>query len=186
MYVSTSLTWLYDPANYFTDIEYRKKYLDCKLINVQGLVEKPKLYIIGQSGSSDLEQSSYTAVKNEDLQILSEPITSEYCKIHIFDVMRVFSGDGPARQFKIGQQRGGNYPCVCGVHANDHGVWWHMEDGNMIFHDEPGDEPSCNDGLEMHHFRSSSYKEEHQIIKDIWKTVPENFRQKDFLTITTN
>ncbi|CAC5394724.1 unnamed protein product [Mytilus coruscus] len=46
LYVSTSLTWLYDPANYFTDIEYIKKYQDCKLINVQDLVEKPKLYTL--------------------------------------------------------------------------------------------------------------------------------------------
>ncbi|CAG2220767.1 unnamed protein product [Mytilus edulis] len=120
-YVCFTISWLYDPANYFTDIEYQEKYKDRKPINVQGIVEKPKLYIFGQSGSSDVEQSSYTAVRIEDLQILSEPITADNGNIKIFDVMRVFSGDGPARQFEIGQQRGGNYPCVCGVHANAHG-----------------------------------------------------------------
>jgi hypothetical protein len=32
----------------------------------------------------------------------------------------MFSGDGPARQFEAGQQRGGNYSCICGVHVKDH------------------------------------------------------------------
>ncbi|VDI40242.1 Hypothetical predicted protein [Mytilus galloprovincialis] len=119
MYVSPSHGYMILPTILL--IEYQEKYKDRKPINVQGIVEKPKLYIFGQSGSSDVEQSSYTAVRIEDLQILSEPITADNGNIKIFDVMRVFSGDGPARQFEIGQQRGGNYPCVCGVHANDHG-----------------------------------------------------------------
>ncbi|CAC5371003.1 unnamed protein product [Mytilus coruscus] len=122
-YVCFTISWLYDPANYFTDIEYQEKYTDRKPINVQGIVEKPKLYIFGQSGSSNREQSSYTAIRIEDLQILSEPITADNGNINIFDVIRVFSGGGLARQFEIGQQRGGKYPCVCGVHANDHGTF---------------------------------------------------------------
>ncbi|CAG2184714.1 unnamed protein product [Mytilus edulis] len=375
-YVCFTISWLYDPANYFTDIEYQERYKDRKPINVQGIVENQSIF--GQSGSSDVEQSSYTAVRIEDLQILSEPITADNGYIKIFDVMRVFSGDGPARQFEIGQQRGGNYPCVCGFHANDHGnvvlcygissltlderaassqqtdpnirqmidslleitnisyskyntrspkqilrlynqsfllaincrnvvgvpskmssrkffgshfhsvsihlaevqrifnlrslvteqeercfgdlrrisentsnrqpktvcdnavlrftcqqsskqesiynqesiiqklakqiqakprtlipstilnkrpiliqshlerisdyilpgegVWWHMEDGNMIFHDGPDDEPFRNEGPDMHHFRSSSYKEQHQQLKDIWEKVIENYK----------
>ncbi|VDI29311.1 Hypothetical predicted protein [Mytilus galloprovincialis] len=56
------------------------------------------------------------------------------------------------------------------------GVWWHMEDGNMIFHDGPDDEPFHNEGPDMHHFRSSSYKEEHQQLKDIWEKVIENYK----------
>ncbi|XP_076075770.1 uncharacterized protein LOC143046498 [Mytilus galloprovincialis] len=56
------------------------------------------------------------------------------------------------------------------------GVWWHMEDGNMIFHDGPDDEPFRNEGPDMHHFRSSSYKEQHQQLKDIWEKVIENYK----------
>ena len=34
--------------------------------------------------------------------------------------VRFFSGDGPARQFEAGHQRGGNYGCLCGIRAKDH------------------------------------------------------------------
>lgn len=34
--------------------------------------------------------------------------------------VRIFSGDGPARQFEAGQQRGGNYSCICGVDSKSH------------------------------------------------------------------
>ena len=34
--------------------------------------------------------------------------------------MRFFSGDNPARQFEAGQQRGGNFSCICGIPSNDH------------------------------------------------------------------
>ena len=40
--------------------------------------------------------------------------------IKIYDVLRIFTGDNPARQFESGQQRGGNYSCLCGIHVNDH------------------------------------------------------------------
>ena len=34
--------------------------------------------------------------------------------------VRLFCGDNPARQFEAGQQRGGNYSCLCGIHSKDH------------------------------------------------------------------
>ncbi|KAK3107161.1 hypothetical protein FSP39_008349 [Pinctada imbricata] len=33
--------------------------------------------------------------------------------------MRVFSGDGPARQLESGQRREGNFSCLCGIAATD-------------------------------------------------------------------
>ena len=36
------------------------------------------------------------------------------------DVLRVFSGDGPARQFEAGHQRGGNYSCLCRIPSKEH------------------------------------------------------------------
>lgn len=34
--------------------------------------------------------------------------------------LRVFTGDNPARQFEGGQQRGGNFSCLCGVNVKEH------------------------------------------------------------------
>lgn len=50
----------------------------------------------------------------KDLQDVSE------AHLNIKPVLRVFTGDNPARQFESGQQRGGKYSCVCGVPANEH------------------------------------------------------------------
>uniref|UniRef100_A0A8W8L0T5 Uncharacterized protein n=1 Tax=Magallana gigas TaxID=29159 RepID=A0A8W8L0T5_MAGGI len=38
----------------------------------------------------------------------------------IYDVLRVFSGNGPARQFEAGHQRGGNFSCLCGISVKEH------------------------------------------------------------------
>ncbi|VDH99747.1 Hypothetical predicted protein [Mytilus galloprovincialis] len=68
--------------------------------------------------SKDTEQISYTPTRPEDPEELRNGV--------IFDgipytfQLRFFSGDGPARQFEAGQQRGGNYSCLCGVHSKDH------------------------------------------------------------------
>jgi hypothetical protein len=59
------ISFLYDPANYLTDEEYLKH--NRKRINVQSIVEKPRLYILGQSPSTDLDQLSYTDTRLEDL-----------------------------------------------------------------------------------------------------------------------
>ena len=36
------------------------------------------------------------------------------------DVLRVTVADGPERQFKAGQQQGGNFKCLCGVEVKEH------------------------------------------------------------------
>lgn len=76
-------------------------------------MEKPHLYILGQSKSTDQSQMSYTLSRVKDLKQLVESV--EIGGVPIVDVMRVFSGDGPARQFEAGQQRGGNFSCLCGI-----------------------------------------------------------------------
>lgn len=40
--------------------------------------------------------------------------------IVLYDKLRIFSGDGPIRQFVCGQQRGGHYSCICGVETRNH------------------------------------------------------------------
>lgn len=39
--------------------------------------------------------------------------------------LRVFTGDNPACQFEGGQQRGGNFSCLCGVSVKDHSILIH-------------------------------------------------------------
>lgn len=70
----------------------------------------------------------YLETRLKDLEAINLPISEGTVKV--FDVVRVFSWDGPARQFEAGQQRGGNYPCICGVKAAQHGNlvnWYHQE-----------------------------------------------------------
>ena len=38
----------------------------------------------------------------------------------LYDKLRIFSCDGPARQFECGQQRGGHYSCICRVETRNH------------------------------------------------------------------
>ena len=77
----------------------------CVGVDVQAVIERPYLYILGQSKSSDVDQSSYTATRLEDLNSLHHP--TYHHGTAIYDVLGVFSGDGPARQFEAGHQRGG-------------------------------------------------------------------------------
>jgi hypothetical protein len=75
------------------------------------------MYIFGQSKSTDIDQMSYTPTRIRDLQTLDLPTVGS-TGIKIYDVMRIFTGDNPARQFECGQQRRGELqlplwnPCV--------------------------------------------------------------------------
>ena len=71
------------------------------------------------SQKADIDQMSYTPTRIQDLQTLDLPTVGS-TGIKIYDVMRIFTGDNPARQFDCEQQRGGNYSCLCGIHLKDH------------------------------------------------------------------
>ena len=50
---------------------------------------------------------------------INEPVQS-YNGLEIYDVLRSFKGDSPARQFEAGHQKGGNFFCIaCPIHANN-------------------------------------------------------------------
>ncbi|CAG2195362.1 unnamed protein product [Mytilus edulis] len=118
-YFLIMVSCLFDENIYLTNEEYTEKYPDQKAIDVQSIVEKPKLYIFGQSKSSDSDQMSYSTTRVEDLKDLSTPsIAPDGLKV--YDIVRIFTGDNPARQFECGQQRGGNYRCICGLAAVNH------------------------------------------------------------------
>lgn len=61
-------------------------------------MEKPYLYILGQSKLSDKDHMAYTDIRLEDLSNIDQPTIQS--GVQIFERVRVFSGDGPARQFE--------------------------------------------------------------------------------------
>ena len=61
---------------------------------------------------------TYIDTKLKDLEEIQNPTLHE--GVLIYDRIRVFSGDGPARQFEAGQQRGGHYSCICGIKVSEH------------------------------------------------------------------
>ena len=65
-------------------------------------------------GSSDKEQLTYNETRLSDLKDITETVAGYRIRL------RVFTGDNPARQYEGGQQRGGNYSCLCGVNVTDH------------------------------------------------------------------
>ena len=112
------VSWIYDLANFLTDEEYTNLYPDKKSISIQSFVERPTLYMLGQSGNSDKDQMTYKKTRLEDIDELRQPIN--ILNVPTYDILRISSGDGPARQFESGQQRGGNFPCLCGIHVENH------------------------------------------------------------------
>lgn len=85
---------LYDPAVFLTNEEYREKYPEIPLVDIQSAVENPYLYILGQSTSSDFH--TFTSTRLDDLRSLQSP--TNHNGIEIYDNLRVFSGDGFGRQ----------------------------------------------------------------------------------------
>ncbi|CAC5361995.1 unnamed protein product [Mytilus coruscus] len=103
-YISFMVSFIYDHANFLTNEEFRETYPKKKPVDVQAVVETKPVH--------------FWTIRTEDLEELRKGI--------IFDgipytfQLRFFSGDGPARQFEAGQQRGGNFSCLCGVHSKEH------------------------------------------------------------------
>ena len=77
--------------------------------NVQEIVEKPQVYILGKADDSILEKLSYIETRAEDVKNLPLPTTINGQKIH--DTLRFFQGDHPELQFESGNQQGGHFPC---------------------------------------------------------------------------
>lgn len=109
---------LYDHSVFLTNEEFHRKFPERTPVDVQSVVEKPYLYILGQSKSSDSDQMTYIDTRVADIQEIHNPTLLN--GVQIYDKVRVFSGDGPARQFEAGQQRGGHYSCLCGIKVTEH------------------------------------------------------------------
>ena len=96
----------FDKAIHLTDEEARQKL--GKNIDVQSMIETPEVYIFGPiHGSTSITVYSQTRIwKTFDNGV------------EIYDIMRLFKGDGPSCQVEVGQQKDGNYFCwICGIHC---------------------------------------------------------------------
>ncbi len=103
------ITPIYDKAFYYTadEIEQRTGVR----LNVQTLVERPEIHILGRSGA---DQKLFNECRQECMKAISEPVETG-SKIIIEDCIRFFHGDGPAQQYESGHKQGGIYSCVgCG------------------------------------------------------------------------
>ena len=106
-HILVMVSCLYDPAIFLTDEEYSKS--NGVLANLQAIVEKPFLYILARSPSTD-QQLLYSDERLADILKIKKPIQTPD-GIPIYDTVRAFKGDHPASQFEVGQQKGGNYAC---------------------------------------------------------------------------
>ena len=96
-YFLVLVTPIYDESFYYTDREIMES--TGKNINIQSIVERPEIHIIGRSGASIANQMLFNKCRQECMGQIDEPVTSE-SGIAIHDVIRFFHGDGPAQQYE--------------------------------------------------------------------------------------
>ena len=108
---------LYDSKVFYTSEEYYMRYK--KKVNIQQKVETPDVHLIGRCKSND-EQLAYITTRQDCLRELKKGFTiNEVSTVEINDIMRIFSGDGPAAAMEVGNQKGGTYFCTsCGVNKS--------------------------------------------------------------------
>ena len=110
---------LWSASIFLTDDEVLRR--TGKSVNVQEIVERPRLYIFARSQDSILEKLTYIETRAEDVLELKWPIKSPKGQT-IHDHLRFFKGDHPEIQFEAGNSQGGTFPCLCGLskgHFND-------------------------------------------------------------------
>ena len=99
---------VYDSAIHISDEEAKAKL--GRDVDVKASIEKPHLYIIGQSGSSIEDQMKFVPTRQDDLKNLKQAIKTEG-GIELSDEMRFMNGDNPSIQFESGNQHGGHKGC---------------------------------------------------------------------------
>lgn len=107
-HIMMTVSVIFNKAVFYSDQEYFEKTKE--KLNIQSIIEKPELYILARCPSTD-QQILYANDRVLDILLLEEDIETS-TQITVKDVMRIFKGDSPARQFEAGQQKGGNYPCT--------------------------------------------------------------------------
>ena len=97
---------MYDPAIHLSKAEATKMF--GREIDVQATVERPHLYILGQSRSTIEDQMRFVPTRQDDLRALNTPIMADSGE-EVQDIMRFMN---PAVEMEDGTQHGGNYGCV--------------------------------------------------------------------------
>ena len=114
-YIFITVKVLYDPAVFYTQEEVAARFPN--IHNIQAIIEKPEIFMIGVSSCSHEDQAALLNDRISCLKTLDTPVTSAK-GIAVFDTLRFFSGDVPARNFERGAQQGGNIRCGgCGVQS---------------------------------------------------------------------
>lgn len=107
---------MYDPAIHLSDAEARAQLAN--EVDVQATVERPYLYMLGQSSSSIEDQIKFIPARQDDLRKLSDTLKTQE-NVSIEEEMRFMNGDNPAVNFECGNQHGGHYGCPgCDGHLN--------------------------------------------------------------------
>ena len=106
-YLLMMVACMYDPACYFTDIEFHQKYNEH--VNIQAIVETPRIYILARCPSND-QQLLYSEERLDDILKLNKNVKTSN-NIEIIDKLHIFKEDKPASQFEAGQQKGRNFYC---------------------------------------------------------------------------
>ena len=105
-----TVSCIYDPAFYYTPVEVAG-------VDVQSIVERPELHILGRSTSSLEDQALFNQCRLDCVKELAAPIFTS-TGVAVRDILRFFHGDGPAQQYEAGNSVGGVYPCVsCGIES---------------------------------------------------------------------
>ena len=87
---------VYDEAIYYTNEEMKAK--GKRHTDVQSVVERLQVYILGRCGSSEVDQLAYINTRKACLQSMNIKITTSN-GVEITDIMHFFHGDGPEQQF---------------------------------------------------------------------------------------
>ena len=108
-HILLTVSAVYDEALYYTNEEMKGRGQES--IDVQSLVERPHVYILGRCGSSEVEQLSNINTRKACLQTMDAKVTTSG-GIQITDTMLFFHGDGPQQQYEAGEQKGGHAGCA--------------------------------------------------------------------------
>ena len=85
-YLLMMVAFMYDPACYFTDIEFHQKCNE--LVNIQAFVETPMIYILARCPSND-QQHLYSEERLDDILMLNENMKTTN-NIDIIGKLRIF------------------------------------------------------------------------------------------------
>lgn len=110
-YLLVLVSVIYDKAFFYTS----KKMKELKNTNVPAILQQAEVHILGWSSSSTEDQLMFMEARRECLKEMRERVRTEN-GVEVIDIVRFFSGDGPAAQFEAGNKQGGTYCCTgCGA-----------------------------------------------------------------------